>query len=98
MNIISVSFLLFALGLYVLYYLLPKRFQWGLLLIFSMAFYALGGISRVPYILIMATSIWGAARLIQRNSDQQKDYSIEAISENSTDAYNYACFCREGIL
>ena len=74
MDILSVGFLLFALGLYILYYLIPKRFQWVLLLGFSLGFYALGGLSRLPYILITATSVWGAACLIQKNTDRQKQY------------------------
>ena len=67
MNILSVSFLLFTAGLFVLYFLIPKRFQWWLLLIFSLAFYALGGWLNLPFLLITATSVWGAACLIQRN-------------------------------
>ena len=48
MSILSVSFLLFVLGLCTVYFLAPKRFQWWVLLIFSLAFYALGGLLNLP--------------------------------------------------
>ena len=90
MSIISIHFLLFALVLFILYYLLPKRFQWILLLIFSLAFYALSGLSRLPYILITATTVWGAACLIQRNTGRQKDYLAQHkadLSKEQKSAY-----------
>lgn len=43
MGITSFSFLCFFAGLLVLYYLIPKKFQWGLLLACSIAYYLLGG-------------------------------------------------------
>ena len=88
MNILSVSFLLFAAGLFVLYFLIPKRFQWWLLLIFSLAFYALGGWLNLPFLLITASSVWGAACLIQRNNEQQKDYLKVHKADLSKDEKN----------
>ena len=49
MSIISLSFLAFALLLLILYYAAPKRFQWWLLLIFSLGFYALSGASEAVH-------------------------------------------------
>ena len=40
MTLTSLSFYLLVLALLVLYYLVPKRFQWVVLLIGSYAFYA----------------------------------------------------------
>ena len=51
MLITSYSFLAFAGGLLLLYYLIPKRAQWGLLLAASYLFYAFSGIKYLAYIL-----------------------------------------------
>ncbi len=72
MSILSVSFLLFVLGLCVVYFLVPKRFQWWVLLAFSLGFYALGGLLSLPWLIITAFSTWAAARYIQSNSKREK--------------------------
>ncbi len=74
MNILTVSFLLFLLGLLVLYFLVPKRFQWWVLLAFSLGFYALGGLLNLPWILLTALSTWAAARFMQRSAREEKDF------------------------
>lgn len=51
MSITSYSFLAFAGGLLLLYYLIPKKFQWGLLLAASYLFYAFSGVKYLGYIL-----------------------------------------------
>lgn len=55
MSITSYSFLGFAGGLLLFYYLIPKRFQWCLLLAASYLFYAFSGVKYFAYIL--ATTI-----------------------------------------
>ena len=72
MGIISVSFLLFILGLLAVYFLVPKRFQWWVLLAFSLGFYALGGLISLPWLLVTALSTWAAALGIQNNADREK--------------------------
>ena len=74
MSILSVSFLLFLLGLCVLYFLVPKRFQWWVLLAFSLGFYALGGLLNLPWLLLTALSTWAAARYIQDRTDAEKAF------------------------
>lgn len=74
MDILSFSFLLFTICLVILYYVVPKKCQWILLLVFSLFFYCLGGIKSTLFILITATSTYGAARYIQQISDSQKQY------------------------
>ncbi len=51
MSITSYSFLAFAAGLLLLYYMIPKRFQWCLLLAASYLFYAFSGVKYLGYIL-----------------------------------------------
>ena len=74
MNIISVSFLLFALGLCLVYFLVPKRFQWLVLLVFSLGFYALGGLISLPWLLLTAVSVWAAARAIGHKAREEKSW------------------------
>ena len=74
MSILSVSFLLFVLGLCVLYFLVPKRAQWWVLLAFSLGFYALGGLLNLPWLLLTAFSTWGAAQYIQKDADAEKAF------------------------
>lgn len=57
----SYGFIGFATVLLCLYYLLPKRWQWPLLLVGSCAFYALADWRYLFFIAVTAISIWFAA-------------------------------------
>lgn len=93
MSILSIQFLLFLLGLMILYFALPKRFQWWVLLGFSLGFYGLGGLSNVPFILVTSLSVWGAALYIQKNSTAQKAYLKEHkdLSKEEKTAFKNRC-------
>ena len=86
MSILSVSFLLFAVGLLAVYFAVPGRFRWWVLLVFSLAFYALGGLLNLPWMLLTALSVWGAARYIQTNADAEKAYLAAHKGELSKEA------------
>ena len=86
MSIISVKFLLFVIGLIILYFLVPKRFQWWLLLAFSLVFYCLGGWLTLPFLLITGFSVWGAALWIQRDADAEKAFLKAHKKELSPEA------------
>lgn len=77
MSVISVGFILFIFATLVLYFLVPKKFQWTVLLVASMFFYCINGAENVIYILITALSAYGAARLMQHIADSQKSYFKE---------------------
>lgn len=64
MSITSYSFLLFAGLLLLLYYLIPRRFQWCLLLAASYGFYAFSGVRYLGYILASTLCTYGASRKI----------------------------------
>ena len=68
MDILSVSFLLFLIGLLAVYYLVPKRWQWIVLLVASLGFYALGGVLSLLWPCLTAVTIWAAARAVSRPS------------------------------
>lgn len=61
MQVSSISFLYFCFFLFFLYYVLPKRFQWVLLLIFSAIFYVVTTDSFTwLYLLVSASSVYAA--------------------------------------
>ena len=70
----SYQFVLFVLILMLLYYLLPKKFQWILLLIGSYVFYAFSGIDNLIYFLTTTISTYIAGMKLKKLKDKQKTY------------------------
>ena len=66
MSFISFPFLLCAGILLALYYTIPRRGQWVLLLLVSCGFYLYSGLDNVCYILLTTASTYGTARIIDR--------------------------------
>ena len=83
MSIISVGFILFAIGLLIVYYLVPKKAQWWILLAASLLFYALGSWRGLIYLAVTSVSAWGAALLIERDAAERRAYLKEHKSELS---------------
>ncbi len=77
MNLLSLQFLVFGIVLVIVFYAVPKRFQWWILLIASMLFYGMSGIKNVIFIMITATSTYIATRWIQSISDNEKSWLKE---------------------
>ena len=77
MAITTLSFAAFVTLVVAFYYLLPKRFQWCVLLIASMLFYISFGIKNIVFILITATTIYLAARWMFNITTAQKRYFKE---------------------
>ncbi len=73
----SASFVLFACITLLLYFLVPKKLQWWVLLGASLAFYALCGVEYIFFILYTATVTYVAALLLQKRADGEDAY-IEA--------------------
>ena len=74
MSLISFKFLLFCLALLICYFLLPKKTQWFILLVFSLIFYAFAGIKNSIYILITSFSSWLSAIWMEKISLRTKKY------------------------
>ena len=64
MSFASAQFLAFFAVLFVLYYSIPKRHQWKLLLAGSVFFYFFAGWYCLVYIGVTAVTTWLAARKI----------------------------------
>ncbi len=78
MSIVSEYFLLFSLALVIGYFLVPKKFRWVCLLVFSCIFYCFGGAANAVYILVTALSAYICTRVIDNIKGKTKAY----ISEN----------------
>ena len=80
MRFASYEFLAFLLVLFPLYYLLPKRWQWGVLLGASYLFYAFAGWECILFILFTTLSSYGVARWMGHRAKRESAY-IEANRE-----------------
>lgn len=73
----SYSFILFLAILFVLYYLVPRKVQWLLLLAANFVFYAFSGWDNVAFMLITILSIWLIGRHIGRMHKARDQYLAE---------------------
>ncbi len=81
MSMTSFPFLCFAALTVLLYYLVPKRIQWCVLLLASTVFYAAAGGWYLPFILTTIASTYAVARLIKRHAKRTEDYIAAHKSE-----------------
>lgn len=72
----SYEFLAFIAMAFVAYYIVPKKFQWKMLLAFSYLFYAYSGIEYIAYILVTTASTYLIARIISNKYKKQKEYLV----------------------
>ena len=70
MSIFSGTFIIFAAVLVVVYYALPKRFQWGVLLIASLLFYLTCGWQGIFFILVTIISQYYLALALERKNGE----------------------------
>lgn len=74
MSITSFVFVLFIFVTLILYYIVPKKFQWYVLLASSVAFYLMSSLQGATFVLITASSIYTSTLIMQRLSDKRKKY------------------------
>ena len=74
---ISYEFILFLLVLFAVYYVIPKRFQWILLLIANFLFYYSAGAFYPLFILATSVTVWFAGVCIDRQEGQWQSYQAE---------------------
>jgi len=77
LSIISLSFIVFILFVFVIYYVVPKKFQWVVLLLSSVFFYLMCGFKSFLYVLITTTTIYFATRYMASAKLKQKAYLRE---------------------
>ena len=81
MSFTSFEFLLFVTVVIIAYYLVPKKYQWFLLLLASYAFYLSSGLAHVVYILGTTVFTYGAGRYMQKLRD---DFQLQLESMDSS--------------
>ena len=74
MQFTSFTFLLFAALLLTVYYIIPGKWQWPLLLIASYVFYLWAGTDYLFFILFTTVTTYGAACIIGRNLVKRDEY------------------------
>lgn len=72
----SYSFIIFIILLFIIYYLIPKKYQWMLLLGASYAFYSYAGIKFLLYILLTTVSTYVVSLKISKQHQIQSEYLI----------------------
>ena len=90
----SYEFLAFLAAVFLLYYLLPKKCQWVVLLVASYAFYALAGIEYLAFIAFTTVSSFIATRLMWRVTKREREYLAEheeTLDKDAKKAYKSAC-------
>ena len=86
----SYEFVLFILVVFILYYLIPKKCQWGLLLIASLFFYYMADPRYLIFIVVTAMTVYGCGYRIGTLASGSKAYlknNKEAMSKEDKKAY-----------
>ena len=86
----SFEFILFATVLFVLYYIIPKKLQWMLLLAASYVFYAFAGVKYLVYILATTVSTYFTGQRIGKLQKIGYEYikiNKETLSREERKAY-----------
>lgn len=86
MSFTSYSFLLFSGVLIPVYYLIPKRFQWWLLLLASWIFYLAAGLQYAGFLLITICTTYFSVRRMEKNL-RQRDRQLAALSREEKREY-----------
>ena len=81
MSYTTSAFVIFVAAVLLLYYLLPRKCQWGVLLGASCAFYALSGGWYLPFIISTVATTYLAARVIHKRELADNAY-IDAHRED----------------
>lgn len=76
MSLVSMEFLLFVVVSVVGYYLIPKKYQWIWLLVFSYLYYISGGFKIVCFLLFSTTTTYTGARLLELVSREGTDKKV----------------------
>ena len=85
MSILSLAFIIFLAAVVLVYYIVPKKCQWGVLLIASCIFYLLLSAKGAVFVVVTATTIYFATCNMQRLLEEQKVYIKENKATLSKD-------------
>ncbi len=74
MSYVSATYIVFLGGVFLLYFLLPKKVQWIFLLICSYGFYLYGGVKPLFFILLTTVTTFGAGLWMGKYEHEYKEY------------------------
>mgnify|MGYP003290047887 CR=1 FL=1 len=77
MSLTSLSFVLFLIAVFLLYFLLPKKCQWIVLLVCSLLFYVISGGFGIIYVVITSVTAYFSAVGMQKLTEKRKQYLKE---------------------
>ena len=90
MNFASLIFIAFAILCVLIYFLVPDRVKWIVLLIASLIFYVSWGIEKLPFVVASAWIAWAAGSKIgqnyKRSEKEVKGASAEEVKERKAKA------------
>ena len=72
MSYISITFLAFVSIMFLLYFLLPKRMQWVVLLLSSYVFYIAAGWKFVPFLVLTTVTVFFVGLWLGKTNDSYK--------------------------
>ena len=75
MSLVSIEFIVFVIISLLLYYIIPKKYQWIMLLVSSIAFYIVGGTSAILYLIFTTVTTYFAGRLLGKYNKEDKKYA-----------------------
>ncbi len=88
MSITSLPFIFCFLLLVIIYYIVPKRIQWTILLVASLLFYFFNCPIGIIYIFITASSIYLSGLIISKNQINEKKWLKEHVKDISREEKN----------
>ncbi len=91
MSILSFEFILFLGILLLLYYLLPAKWQWIVLLCANLYFFATYGVGYLIFPVITAATAWKAACLLEQTNEKFKRLRAECKTKEEKQANKQAC-------
>ena len=88
----SVPFLGLTALAVLLYYLMPKRAQWVILLLSSMAFYLAGGLKSIVWLVLVILVTWAAGLLLEhQNAKKPAEKSEKAAIQRTKKRISFCC-------
>lgn len=83
MALTSFNFIIFLIAVVAVYYIVPKKLQWAVLLIASYGFYLASGLAHVLYIIGTTMFTYASGLLMQRIRDNGQE-KIKALGSEAT--------------
>ncbi len=73
MSVVTYTFIVFLLCTIVLYYIVPKKIQWVILLLASLVFYGYAGIEYLFLVIATAVVVYLFSLRLQKSLDEQEE-------------------------